>query len=78
MQQQIQNVIPKTTLFQCLINPRPKQFPPQFLAGSLNKRECRIPWRCQEEQKYILIENTDLSSKGHVFASTFLFRYRQG
>ena len=72
MQQQIQNVIYKSTLFQCLIKPRPKQFPTQVLAGSLNKRQCRIPWRCQEEHQYILIENIDLSSKtkGHIFAST--------
>jgi hypothetical protein len=33
----------KSTLFQRLIKPRPKQFPTQVLAGSLNKRECRIP-----------------------------------
>ena len=77
-QQQIQNVIYKSTLFQCFIKPRPKQFPTQVLAGSLNNWECRIPWRYQEEQQYILIENIDLSSKGHIFASTVLFCYRQG
>jgi hypothetical protein len=36
MQQQIQNVLYKSTLFQCLIKPRPKLFPTQVLAGSLN------------------------------------------
>jgi hypothetical protein len=30
------------------LKPQPKQFPTQILAGSLNKRECRVPWRCQE------------------------------
>ena len=47
------------------------KLPTQVFAGSLHahKRECRFPWR-------ILIENIDLSSKGHIFSGTLC--YRQG
>jgi hypothetical protein len=72
MQQQIQNVIYKSTLFQCLIKPQPKQFPTQVLV---------VRWINESavfhgDARSILIENIDLSSKGHIFASTVLFCYR--
>jgi hypothetical protein len=78
MRQHIQNVIYKSTLFQSitlLINLSLNSFPVRVsLVRWINESAVFHG----DVRRSILIENIDLSSKGHIFASTVLFCYRQG
>ena len=70
MQQQIQNVIKKSTLF--ILNLSLNSFPLRFsLVCWLNGSAVFHG----NVRRSILIENINLSSTGHIFASTILFCY---